>query len=199
MRHSDDKNFPVVCLGGSAGSVEAYIRILKALPADCGCGFAIVIVNHMRRTPTRLPEILSSRTAMPVQLITTGLSLERDHVYVIPHNRDLTLDDGVFQLAPLSKPSGFPRVITVFLKSLARNWKGQPVAVILSGLDSDGVEALRSVKEAGGITFAQEPETAPHPDMPDNAIDSGCVDFILPPEGIARELVKIAGAERSKV
>jgi hypothetical protein len=185
-------SFPIACLGGSAGSLEAFRRVVEALPPDCGV--AVVIVNHVRRMPTQLPEILSSRTEMPVRLIAEGMPVQRDHIYVIPHNSDLTLVHGVFHLAPASKPYGFPRVIAVFLDSLAHGWSGTAIAVILWGLDSDGVEALRPVKAAGGITFAQEPETAPHPDMPGNAIATGCVDFVLPAGGIARELVRIACA-----
>jgi len=120
---------------------------------------------------------------MPVQLISDGMALERNTVYVIPPNCELTLQDRAFHLTKISKPRGWPRVITVFLKSLAKGWNGRPVAVILSGLDSDGSDALRSVKAAGGVTFVQKPETAAHPDMPQSAIDT---------EEIAHKLAEIA-------
>jgi chemotaxis response regulator CheB len=86
-------------------------------------------------------------------------------------------------------------VITVFLKSLAQHWNGKVVAVIVSGLDGDGAEALSGIRDAGGITIAQRLETAQVPDMPASAIGSGFVDFVLSPEEIARKIVSIAGAE----
>lgn len=131
---------------------------------------------------------------MPVVLVREGMPLERNHVYVIPPNCDLTLSADAFHLSALSKPYGWPRVITIFLESLAKHWTGQPIAVILSGLDSDGAEALRSIKAAGGITFAQKRSTAPFPDMPQSALDTGFVDFELTPEEIAHQLVRIGAS-----
>jgi len=85
-------------------------------------------------------------------------------------------------------------VITVFMRSLAENWDGKIIAVIVSGFDGDGAAALRDIKEVGGITIAQRPETAAQPDMPDSAIDTGYIDFILSPEEIAREIARFARA-----
>jgi chemotaxis response regulator CheB len=85
-------------------------------------------------------------------------------------------------------------VITVFLRSLAQNWDGKLVAVIVSGLDADGAEALRGIKEAGGITIAQSPDSAEWSDMPANAIKTGHIDFILSVEDIAQKIVQIANA-----
>jgi two-component system chemotaxis response regulator CheB len=187
------KDFPVVCVGGSAGGLDAYIRLLKHLPADMGV--AIVIVNHLRTVGTRLHEILPHMTQMPVQLITEGLDLRPNHVFIIPPQRDLHVRDGQFRLEPISKPRGWPDVITVFLRSLTENWDGQLIAVIVSGYDGDGADALCGIKEVGGITIAQKLETAGRPDMPASAIASGCVDFVLSPEDIAREIVRIAGGQ----
>ena len=184
--------FPIVCVGGSAGGLDAYIRLLRNLPADLGV--AIVIVNHMRSVPTRLHEILPSHTSMPVDLITEGLAIETDHVFIIPENRDLHIDHGLFRLKPVSKPRGWPDVITVFLRSLTNCWDGKVVAVIVSGYDGDGAAALCDIKEVGGVTIAQKLSTARQPDMPESAIDSGCVDFILSPEDIAHKILQIASA-----
>ncbi len=189
------KDFPVVCVGGSAGGLDAYIRLLKHLPADMGV--AIVIVNHLRTVDTRLHEILPRVTQMPVELITDGLDLRPDHVFIIPPQRDLHVEDGQFRLEPISKPRGWPDVITVFLRSLTENWEGKLIAVIVSGYDGDGADALCGIKDVGGITIAQKLETAGQPDMPASAIASGCIDFVLSPENIAREIVRIAGADRS--
>lgn len=187
------KNFPIVCVGGSAGGLEAYIRLLKNLPADMGV--AIVIVNHMTMVPTQLHEVLPPFTTMPVELITDSLSVEPNRVFIIPSNRDLHVEDGVFHLLPISKPRGWPDVITVFLRSLTRYWDGKLIAVIVSGYDGDGAEALCGIKQVGGITIAQQLNTASQPDMPKSAIASGCIDFILSPEDIAQEIVRIAHAE----
>lgn len=186
------KDFPVVCVGGSAGGLDAYIRLLQHLPADMGV--AIVIVNHLRTVATMLHEILPRYTRMPVELITEKLDIEPDHVYIIPEKRDLHVLDGEFRLKPISKPRGWPDVITVFMRSLTENWDGKLIAVIVSGFDGDGAAALCGIKEAGGVTIAQKPETAGQPDMPESAIASGCIDFILSPEDIAVQIVRIARA-----
>src|SRR5450830_2056932 len=186
------KNFPVVCVGGSAGGLDAYTRLLKHLPADMGV--AIVIVNHLRTVATMLHEILPRFTKMPVELITERLDIQPNHVFIIPAQRDLHVLDGEFRLKPISKPRGWPDVITVFLRSLTEHWDGKLIAVIVSGYDGDGAAALCGIKDVGGITIAQKPETAAQPDMPESAVASGCVDFILSPEDIAKEIVRIAHA-----
>jgi two-component system chemotaxis response regulator CheB len=182
-----------VCVGGSAGGMDAYIRLLQNLPADMGV--AIVIVNHITMLPTQLHEVLPRFTSMPVDLITERLLIEPNRVYIIPANRDLHVDKGEFRLKPISKPRGWSDVITVFLRSLTNCWDGKLIAVIVSGYDGDGAVALRGIKEVGGITIAQKPDTASQPDMPESAIDSGCIDFILSPENIAKEIVRLAHAE----
>lgn len=184
------KDFPVVCVGGSAGGLDAYIRLLKNLPA--GMGVAIVIVNHLRHVATLLHEILPKHTQMPVKLITEKLDIEPSQIYIIPEKRDLHIKDGEFRLKPISKPWGWPDVITIFMRSLSKNWNGKLIAVIVSGYDGDGANALHNIKKAGGITIAQKPETALQPDMPNTAIESGYIDFILSPEEIASEIVRIA-------
>ena len=187
------KRFPIVCVGGSAGGLDAYIRLLKHLPADMGV--AIVIVNHITIMPTQLHEVLPRYTTMPVDLITERLQIEPNRVFIIPANRDLHVREGVFLLKPISKPRGWPDVITVFLRSLTDFWHGKLIAVIVSGFDGDGAAALCGIKEAGGITIAQKLDTATQPDMPESAIASGCVDLVLSPEDIARKIVEIARAE----
>lgn len=158
-------------------------------------GVAIVIVNHLRTVATHLHKILPKFTKMPVELITERLSIVPNHVFIIPEQRDLHVLDGEFRLKPISKPRGWPDVITVFLRSLTEFWDGKLIAVIVSGYDGDGAAALGGIKEVGGITIAQKLDTAEQPDMPESAIASGWIDFILSPEDIAREIVRIAKAE----
>jgi len=187
------KNFPIVCVGGSAGGLDAFIRLLQHLPADMGV--AIVIVNHMRTLATLLHEILPSYTKMPVVLITNKLDVQPNYVFIIPENRDLHILGGEFILKPISKPRGWPDVITIFLRSLSDHWDGKLIAVIVSGFDGDGAAAMSDIKEVGGITFAQRLDTAKQPDMPESAIASGYIDFILSPEDIALEIMRIVHKE----
>src|SRR5659263_777960 len=185
-----DKDFPVVCVGGSAGGLDAYIRLLQNLPTDMGV--AIVIVNHVRTLATMLHEILPRYTKMPVELITEKLDIKPNHVFIIPERHDLHVHNDEFRLKPISEPHCWPDVITIFLRSLTQNWDGKIIAVSVSGYDGDGAEALCGIKEVGGITIAQKPETATQPDMPESAIASGYIDYILSPEDIAKEIVRIS-------
>jgi two-component system, chemotaxis family, protein-glutamate methylesterase/glutaminase len=184
------KDFPVVCVGGSAGGLDAYTRLLERLPTDMGV--TIVIVNHLRIVATQLHKILPRYTGMPVELITERLALKPNHVFIIPAQRDLHVLDGEFRLKPISKPRGWPDVITVFLRSLTQHWNGKLIAIIVSGYDGDGAAALCGIREVGGVTIAQKPQTAKQPDMPESAIASGCIDFVLSPEDIAQEIIRIA-------
>jgi len=143
-------------------------------------GVAIVIVNHMRSMPTQLHEILPNFTKMPVNLISEGLLVEKNHVYVIPENKDLHVKNEQFHLEVISKPRGWPDVITVFLRSLTQYWNGKLIAVIVSGFDGDGAAALCGIQQVGGITIAQ--------------ISSGCINFVLSPEDIAVQIITIAQA-----
>jgi len=187
------QDFPLVCVGGSAGGLDAYIRLLRHLPDDMNV--AIVIVNHLRVVPTLLHEILPRYTTMPVELITEGMVVRPNRVFIIPAKHDLHVLDGKFRLKPISKPWGWPDIITVCLSSLARHWRGKLIAVIVSGYDGDGAAALGQIKAVGGITIAQKLNTADQPDMPESAIDSGWIDYILSPEKIAQKIVEIAHHE----
>ena len=187
------KDFPVICVGGSAGGLDSYIRLLRNLPADMGV--AIVIVNHLRTVATLLHEILPRYTEMSVELITEKLDIRPNHVFIIPEKCDLHVVHDEFRLKPISKPRGWPDVITVFLRSLTKHWDGKLIVVIVSGYDGDGAEALCGIKEVGGITIAQKPDTVIQPDMPESAIATGCIDFILSPEDIAQKILQITQTE----
>jgi two-component system, chemotaxis family, protein-glutamate methylesterase/glutaminase len=187
--------FPLVCVGGSAGGLDAYTRLLQHLPADLGV--AVVIVNHVRTTATLLHEILPRYTEMPVELITEGLHIKPNRVFIIPAQCDLHVLNGEFRLKPISKPRGWPDVITVFLRSLAQHWHGKLIAVIVSGYDGDGAAALCEIRDVGGVTIAQRLDTAGQPDMPASAIASGCIDYILSPESIASMVRRITSANAS--
>ena len=123
--NSISKDFPIVCVGGSAGGLDAYTRLLRHLPADMDV--AIVIVNHLRTAGAMLHKILPRYTKMPVELISERLIIQPNHVFIIPENRDLHVLDGEFRLKPISKPRGWPDVITVFLRSLTQYWDGKQI------------------------------------------------------------------------
>ena len=188
--------FPIVCVGGSAGSLNAFKSFLEHFPEDLGV--AIVVVNHITRSPASLHDILPRHTNIPVVLITDKLRLQPNHVYIIPERRELRVCDTEFRLAPISKIRGWPDVITIFLRSLAGHWDGKLIAVIVSGMDGDGAAAMGEIKDVGGIIFAQTPDTAEWSDMPDEAIKTGYVDFVLSAGDIALKIAEIvAGGRRS--
>jgi two-component system chemotaxis response regulator CheB len=169
-RTTRDRDFPLICVGGSAGGLDAYIRLLQNLPADLG--IAVVIVNHLRHTTTLLHEILPRYTSMPVTLITDRLPIQPNGVFIIPPQRDLHVLDGEFRLQPISKPRGWPDVITVLLRSMAEHWQGNLIAVIVSGFDGDGADALCEIRDVGGVTIAQQLDTTgrhPRDNSRDNA------------------------------
>jgi chemotaxis response regulator CheB len=186
----------VVCFGASAGGFEAYCTILSLLPADTG--MAYIIVHHQPADgKSLLVEILPKMTKMPAVLVTDGETVEANHVYVVPAGKQVTMDGQTFRLTPLVKPPGWPKNISIFLQSLADDRQKRAIAVILSGFDSDGAAALKSIKEAGGLVFAQKFETARQPDMPQSAVKTGCVDRLLSPTEIAAQLARI-GKERAR-
>ena len=180
--------FPVVGIGASAGGLEAFTQLLKALPADTGMAF--VLVQHLAPTHvSALAEILSRATTMPVVEVQDELPVEPNRVYVIPPDRGMIIVRGVLQLLP--RGSGPHRPVDQFFRALAEDRRHQAIGVILSGTATDGTLGVEAIKGEGGITFAQD-ETAQHDGMPHSAVASGCVDLTLPPDGIARELVRIS-------
>jgi chemotaxis response regulator CheB len=186
----------VVCFGASAGGFEAYCTILSLLPADTGLAF--IIVHHQPAdAKSLLVELLPRFTEMPVVLLADGEIVKADHVYVVPAGMQVIMAGDAFRLSPLSERTGWPKNISIFLLSLADDRQKRAVAVILSGLDSDGAAALKPIKDAGGIVIAQDFQTAQQPDMPQSAVKTGCVDFLLSPAEIANEIRRI-GEERAR-
>jgi two-component system CheB/CheR fusion protein len=182
---------PVVGIGASAGGLEVFKLLLSALPADTG--FAIVFVQHLDPSHrSMLTSILARATAMPVSEVMDGMAVEANHVYVIPANVDLTVANGALALTARTQTPGSHMPIDGFLRSVAEECRCGSIGVILSGTGADGAAGVEAIKAAGGVTFAQDPATAKFGSMPEAAVATGCVDFILPPEGIAAELARIA-------
>jgi two-component system CheB/CheR fusion protein len=179
--------FPVVGIGASAGGLEAFSELLRYLPEKTGMAF--VLVQHLDpKHDSVLQEILARTTKIPVTEVVQGAVVQPDHAYVIPANKNLTIKNGILQLGSRVMVHGQHMPIDNFFRSLAEGAGQQAIGVILSGTASDGTEGCRAIKAAGGITFAQDEESAKYDSMPRNAVNAGCIDFILSPKDIAREL-----------
>ena len=185
-----DGTFPVVAIGASAGGLEAYKEFFQALPS--GTGMAFVVVQHLDPSHhSMLTEIIAKSTAMPVEEVKSGVRIKPDCVYVIPPNAFISISESTFTLTPRSKGPGQHLAVNFFMRSLAESHGASAIGIIFSGTGADGTLGLEDIKAEGGITFAQEPSTARYDGMPRSAIDNGCVDFVLPPKGIAKEIERI--------
>jgi two-component system, chemotaxis family, CheB/CheR fusion protein len=186
-----NESFPIVGIGASAGGLEPCIKILNHLPADTGMGF--VIIQHLAPDQkSMLSEILSRATEMPVIQVQDNTIVEPNHVYVIPPNAKMLIAQGVLKLTPREEIRGVFKSVDAFFVSLAAERGNKAIAIVLSGADGDGAQGIEEIKAAGGITFAQCKDTAKVDSMPNTAVATGQVDFILSPEAIAEELVKIS-------
>src|SRR3989442_383047 len=180
---------PIVGIGASAGGLEAFTELLHNLPTDTGMAF--VLVQHLDPAhASALTQLLSKATSIPVREVTNNLPIEPNQVYVIPPNTDLAIAQGALKLQPRLHTAGAHRSIDFFFQSLAQDQHKRAIGVVLSGAASDGTLGLEAIKAEGGITFAQD-ESAKYDSMPRSAIAAGCVDFVLAPEKIAKELARI--------
>ena len=178
-------------IGASAGGLEAFTQLLRALPHNTGMGF--VFVQHLDPThETVLTDLLSRATRMPTSQVEDGIPVQPDHVYVIPPNHSLTIAGGVLHLGSRDSTQGRHLPIDTFLASLADDQGARAIGVILSGTGSDGAVGLRAIRSAGGVTFAQDERSAQHAGMPHSAVVAGAVDLVLPAGKIAAELARIA-------
>jgi two-component system, chemotaxis family, CheB/CheR fusion protein len=183
--------FPIVGIGASAGGLEAFSDLLRSLPQKTGMAF--VLVQHLDPSHSSdLREILARTTKIPVHQVADGVACHPDNIYVIPPNTSMVMKNGVLGLAARMLTRGQHMPIDHFLRSLAEDRGNRAISVILSGTASDGTEGSRAVKAAGGITFAQDEKSAKYSSMPHSAVAAGCVDFILPPAGISKELTRVA-------
>jgi len=184
--------FPVVGVGASAGGLAAFKKFLGAIPEDSG--MAYVLVQHLDpKHDSLLPELLQRATRVPVLEISDDIKVEPDHIYIIPSNKMLLATDGVLKLSPRPAPKSNTRnlPINLFFSSLAAVHGPHSLGVVLTGTGSDGTEGLRAIKDEGGVTFAQDEESAEWPEMPRNAADAGVVDFVLSAGEIPRKILEI--------
>lgn len=182
--------FPIVGIGASAGGLEAFSELLRKLPPKTGMAF--VLVQHLDpKHSSDLREILTRMTEIPVAEVSDGTVVRPDHIYVIPPDKAMTIKGGVLRLGARVQTRGQHLPIDHFLQSLAEHSADLAISVILSGTASDGTEGSRAIKAAGGITFAQDEKSAKYGSMPQSAVQTGCVDFVLPPASIAHELARV--------
>src|SRR3982074_220735 len=182
--------FPIVGVGASAGGLDAFTQLRKSLGS--GAERAYVLVQHLDPShESALTELLAKATEMPVRQVTDATPVGPNHVYVIPPNVDMTISQGILRLTPRTEKQGHHMPIDRFLRSLAEDQRSNAIGVILSGTASDGTLGLAAIRAEGGITFAQDKKSAKFGGMPQSAIAAGCVDFVLPPDAIGRELGRI--------
>ncbi|MDB5229885.1 MAG: chemotaxis protein CheR [Chitinophagaceae bacterium] len=180
------KPFPVVGIGASAGGIEAISLLLAHLPENLRMSY--VIIQHLSNSDESiLPEILQRKTKMPVLQVDPGMKVQPDHVYVIPPGKYIRIVEGEFQVSPRNMFDKTIRTIDFFFTTIASSYQHNSIGIILSGTGSDGTLGVQSIKAEGGITFAQD-ETADFQGMVRSAYDSGYIDFLLPPQDIAKEL-----------
>ncbi len=188
-----DNLFPVVGIGASAGGLEAFKKLLKAVPRDSGMAF--VLVQHLDPNhESLLRELLQKITPIPVLEITDEIHVEPNHIYIIPINKMLIANNGVLELSPRLKKNGNNKAnlpINLFFSSLAEVHQAHAIGIVLSGTASDGTLGLQTIKERGGITFAQDGDSAAYAEMPNSAVDAGVVDFVLAPELMPQKLLEV--------
>ncbi|MFB3764300.1 MAG: CheR family methyltransferase [Methanotrichaceae archaeon] len=181
----------IVGMGGSAGGLEAFEEFFKNTPEDTGLAF--VLVPHLDPTHKGLmPELLQRFTPMEVVQVKDGMKIEPNHVYVIPPNKDMAIMHGVLQLLEPSMPRGLRMPIDFFLRHLAQDQGEKSIAIILSGMGTDGTLGIRAIKEKLGTVMAQDPTSAKYSGMPQSAIATGLVDYIAPTYELPERLLKHA-------
>ncbi len=188
--------FWVVGIGASAGGLDAFKPLIKAIPADSG--MAYIIVQHLDPNhESILVALLQNLTTLPVHEIIDQVEVKPDHIYVIPSNKLLTANDGILNLT--ARPTKTLKSIDLFFTSLAEVHQNQAIGVVLSGTGKDGTLGLQAIKQYGGITFAQEQQTAAYDEMPQSAINQGVVDYVLSPEDIIKQLLELNVMYKNKL
>jgi two-component system CheB/CheR fusion protein len=182
-------SFPLVGLGGSAGSLVAFEQFFRAMPADSGMAF--VVVTHLSPDhDSELAQVVQHFTTMKVQEATDGLRVRPNEVYIIPPNRDMSILHGMLLLFMPTQPAGHRLPIDFFFQSLAKDACERAVCIVCSGLGTDGTLGLKMVMENFGMVMVQEPETAEFDSMPRSALATEFVDYVLPAAQLPAKLLE---------
>ena len=184
------EDFPVVGIGASAGGLSAFEDFFSAIPDSFGHGIAFVVVQHLDpKHKSILSDLIGRYTNMLTYEVSDGMVIEPNSVYVIPPNRDMIYQNGTLRLLEPTEPHGYRLPIDFFFRSLAEGKKEQAIGIVLSGTGSDGTLGIRAIKAEGGMVIAQTPESSEYDNMPQSAIATGLVDYILPPEEMPAQLI----------
>lgn len=192
--------FPVVGIAASAGGLSAFKELIDSIPENSG--MAYVLIQHLDSShDSQLPEILRRTAKIPVSEISNDVKVEPDHIYIIPSNKMLISNDGKLELSPRPEKGHKSRnlPIDLFFDSLGEVHQSHSIGVVLTGTGYDGTEGLRSIKEHGGITFAQNTESAEYNGMPNHALEAGVVDFVLPAAKIPQKLMEVVRSNGGRV
>ena len=185
-----NSKFPIVCIGASAGGLEALEQFLGNVTENSG--LAYVVIQHLDPTQKgMLPELLQRVTSMKVFQVTDRMPIRQDCVYVIPPNTSMSILKGVLYLFEPIEARGLRLPIDFFMRSLADDQRENSIGVILSGMGSDGTDGLQAIKEKNGIVLVQEPSTAKYDSMPRNAMDSVVVDIVAPANQLPKMIIDL--------
>ncbi len=186
----------IVGLGASAGGLDALQQFFAHVPP--ASGLAYVVVQHLDPThKAMLAELLQRATAMPVREASEAMRVQADTVYVIPPNSELSVAQGMLHVAVPLQPRGLRLPIDVLFSSLARAQGDRAVGVVLSGMGSDGTLGLLAIRSQGGLTLAQQPDTAQFDSMPRAAITAGWVDIVAPVAELPQRILRVAAPRSS--
>lgn len=179
----------IVGIGASAGGLEALETFFDHMPTDSGTAF--VVVQHLSPDfKSLMDELLSRHTQLAIHRVADGMFVEPNSIYLIPPKKEMIISGGRLLLTDKDPTQALPLPIDVFFRSLAQDAGNRAIGVILSGTGSDGSRGIRAIHEAGGLVFVQSPETAKFDGMPKSALDTGVVDYVLPPESIPAAIVR---------
>jgi two-component system, chemotaxis family, CheB/CheR fusion protein len=182
--------FPIVGIGASAGGLAAFEAFFKGIPQGKAAGMAFALVQHLAPDhKSLLSELLRRFTTMPVFEVTNDMQVSIDCVYIIPPNQEMSLLDGRLQLSEPSEPRGHRLPIDSFFQSLAQDQGEAAICIVLSGTGRDGTSGLKAVKAAGGMAMVQTPKSAEFDGMPVSALETGIVDYELPPNEMPQQLM----------
>jgi two-component system, chemotaxis family, CheB/CheR fusion protein len=180
--------FPVVAIGSSAGGFDALKKFFTSMPQDPGMAF--VLVQHLDPThKSNMAELMSRYTALKVIQAIDGVKIQPNHLYIIPPNKDMGIINSKLELIEPKEPHGLRLPINFFFNNLAQDQKENSIAIIFSGYGSDGTLGIKAIKAAGGMVMVQDPLSADSDSMPESAIETGLVDYVLTPEKMPEKLI----------
>jgi two-component system, chemotaxis family, CheB/CheR fusion protein len=193
LKKRSQNQFPVVGIGASAGGLDSFKKLIKTIPEDSGMAY-VFLPNLLPHHEVALCDVLAKLSKIPVIELSENENLSPNHLYLIPANKTVKATEGELKLVAKNAKDKAKLPIDAFFSALAEVYQANAIGIIMSGSDIDGTLGLKDIKDNGGITFAQEPTSASHAFMPQNAINAGTVDFIIVPEKISVKLAELRKA-----